>query len=274
MNPRILWLVALSFLLGLLLHSETSAGTPPPVQVSSDADQLDLFLLVGQSNMAGRGQVSPADRVPDARVFIFTKEEQWVNQGEPIHFDKPEIVGVGLGFTFAKLVADHNPGRPVGLIPCAVGGTPISRWKPGGDLFEEAVRRAQLAMKSGKLKAILWHQGESEAGGSVSAAAYGRNLVDVATGFRKALGCPEVPFVAGEIGRFLYDPARSKLNFAREVNDGIGALPGKAPHTAVVSSEGLTDKGDGVHFDSESQKELGQRYFKSYSSLVNDRDIP
>ncbi len=55
----------------------------------------------------------------------------WVPAVEPMHFDKPGIAGVGLGRSFAIAIADANPGVTVGLIPCAVGGSPIGSWQPG-----------------------------------------------------------------------------------------------------------------------------------------------
>ena len=93
---------------------------------------LHLFLLVGQSNMAGRGRVAAEDRQPLDRIWKLDRSGQWVPAVDPLHFDKPNIVGVGLGRTFARDYLQAHPGVSVGLIPCAVGGSPISSWQPGG----------------------------------------------------------------------------------------------------------------------------------------------
>ena len=45
-------------------------------------------------------------------------------------------------------------------------------------------------------------------------------------------------------------------------------LPAKIPHTGFVSAEGLTDKGDQTHFDSESCREFGCRYAEAYLKLT------
>jgi len=90
-----------------------------------------LFLLVGQSNMAGRGTVTEADKIPHARVLMLNKAGEWVPAVDPLHFDKPAAVGVGLGRSFADAVAAATPGATIGLIPCAVGGSPIDAWQPG-----------------------------------------------------------------------------------------------------------------------------------------------
>ena len=63
---------------------------------------------------------------------MLNKAGEWVPAIDPLHFDKPGIVGVGLGKTFAIQYAAEHPDVVVGLIPCAVGGSPINAWAPGG----------------------------------------------------------------------------------------------------------------------------------------------
>ena len=46
------------------------------------------------------------------------------------------------------------------------------------------------------------------------------------------------------------------------------SLPSKVPNTGFASSEGLAHKGDIVHFDAESYRELGHRFFKSYQAVA------
>ncbi|RRJ95977.1 sialate O-acetylesterase [Opitutaceae bacterium TAV4] len=245
---------------------------PAPSVTPPAADRFDLYLLVGQSNMAGRGKLTPADRAPDPRVLVLGKDDQWVRQGEPLHFDKKEA-GVGLGFTFAKRMADRSPGVVIGLIPCAVGGTPQSRWMPGsdgkagGDLYEAAVRRAKIAQQAGRLKGILWHQGESECGSLTKAQAYAEGLALIVAGFRRDLNVPDAPFVAGELGEFLYTRSGGKSPYAKIVNEQIDRLPTLVPGTAVVSSAGLAHKGDELHFDADAQREFGRRYFEAMAEL-------
>ena len=98
------------------------------------AKDMRLFLLVGQSNMAGRGKNFQNDNAANPAILKLDKDGNWTSGVEPVHFDK-RAAGAGLSTSFARAyVADH-PGETVGLIPCAVGGTGINRWVPGGDLF-------------------------------------------------------------------------------------------------------------------------------------------
>ena len=157
---RLLNLVRLSVLLSTLsLCFRVSAAEPVKLPAK---EKLHLYLLIGQSNMAGRGVVEEQDKQSHPRVLKFTKENSWATATDPLHFDKPTIAGVGLGSSFGRALAEANPDATIGLIPCAVGGTPLSRWSKGGDLYAQALERARLALKDGVLKGILWHQGEGD----------------------------------------------------------------------------------------------------------------
>ena len=148
----------------VLAHGFLPAETP-----KIPREKFHLFLLVGQSNMAGRGKVAEGDRKPHPRVLMLSREKKWVPAVDPMHFDKPRMVGVGLGRTFGIAVAEGDPGIHVGLIPCAVGGSPIRSWEPGGyhgqtksHPWDDSLARARAALRDGTLKGILWHQGESD----------------------------------------------------------------------------------------------------------------
>jgi hypothetical protein len=259
-HPKITRLATL-FLLLL-----TGALRAQPVAPPSDPAKFEIYLLVGQSNMAGRGKVTAEDKKPVPNVLILNSTNEWVSQGDPIHFDKP-VAGVGLGLTFGKLMAEKKPGTVIGLVPCAVGGTAIAKWKPGAELFKNAVVRAELAQKSGTLKGILWHQGEAESGSEARAQAYAQELTKVATGFREALHAPDAPFIAGELGHFLYTRSEAKSPFAKLLNEQLATLPKLLPNSAVVSAKDLKDKGDELHFDADSQREFGKRYFEALQGL-------
>jgi hypothetical protein len=167
---------------------------------------------------------------------------------------------VGPGLSFGKAMAEKEPGATIGLVSCAVGGTPLRRWQQGGDLYSNAVQRAKLAMKAGTLKGILWHQGESDSSASSYANSYGDRLAKMVQDIRADLDSPNLPFVAGQIGEFLYDRGPEHTPYARVVNEAIAKLPEKIPAAGCAPSRGLKEKGDVLHFDSASQRELGRRY--------------
>jgi hypothetical protein len=244
-------------------------GTAAQSQPLPTKARFRLFLLVGQSNMAGRGAVTPADREPHPRVLMLDKAGAWVPAVDPMHFDKPDVVGVGLGRAFATALTDNDPAITVGLIPAAVGGSPIDAWRPGvlyrptnSHPWDDAIARARQAMQAGTLAGILWHQGESDATPEL-APLYEARLHDLIARFRSTLEAPDVPFIAGQLGRF---PDQPWDDARRQVDEAHGRLPDTVHRTAFVSAEGLVHKGDGVHFDADSYRELGRRYAAAYRS--------
>ena len=261
------------FLVMQVFFVDGVADDASPVSGSETAPRdLHLFLLVGQSNMAGRGRLAAEDREPLPRIWKFDQSGEWVPAVDPLHFDKPGIVGVGLGRTFAQDYAQARPGVAVGLIPCAVGGSPISAWQPGGyhaqtktHPYDDMLRRAKQALQSGTLKGILWHQGESDAKPEL-AAVYQQRLHALIARLRRELKAAEVPFLAGQMGQFKERPWDDAK---RQVDQAHQRLPKKITRTAFVNSDELTHKGDKVHFDSRSYRELGHRYYKAYRSVVD-----
>jgi hypothetical protein len=251
-------LPALLLAMAATSRAQTSAANPA-VQLPVKA-KFHLYLLMGQSNMAGRGEFGPEDKMPHPRVLMFTLANQWAPAVEPITHDKPTILGVGPGFAFGKAMAEHDPAVTIGLVSCAFGGTPLKRWQKGGDLYSNAVHRVKITMRDGTLKGILWHQGESDSGTTNNAYSYGERLGQMIQDIRADLGCPNLPFVVGQIGEFLYDRGPDHSQYPRVVNAALAALPEKVPATACASSHGLKDKGDVLHFDAASQRELGRRY--------------
>jgi hypothetical protein len=217
----------------------------------------DVFLLAGQSNMAGRGEVEPADQQPLAGISVFTKERAWAPAVDPLHFDKPAIAGVGLGRTFAATVQKHGQLREIGLIPAAMGGSSLEEWSPGGKLFTNAVERTKAA--GGRLRGILWHQGEADAQPGLEST-YAERWMVVMTALRQAVG--DVPVVVGELGRF--NPKYAA------VSEQLALLPVRFPRTAFVSAGGLRAKADGVHFDAPSLREFGRRYGHGWLMLTGN----
>lgn len=247
--------------------------------LSSTAQEkpFDLYLLIGQSNMAGRGKVESQDSVVHPRVFTLDKTNRWVPAQDPIHFDKA-AAGVGLGRTFGIEMATVNPDAIIGLIPCAVGGSPIDAWVPGGFHdqtnsypFDDMEKRLKVALGNGTLKGILWHQGESDANPE-KCNEYREKLELLVKRVRAIAQNENAPFVAGELGRFKQksnkkqypdlkvSPAEAVIIATREVikNDG---------NAAFVKTNGLTHLGDNTHFNAESYRILGKRYARKMIQL-------
>src|SRR4051812_40178352 len=245
-----------------------SLGCTRASRTAPERTPFDVVLLVGQSNMAGRGRVAAEDRVPVPHVSMLDRQGEWVPAVDPMHFDKP-VAGVGPGRAFGIEVA-RMTGHDVALVPAAVGGTSITLWVPGAydsvtrsHPYDDALRRARIALKRGSLAAILWHQGESDAN-AANAPEYAERLRAVIGRFRTDLAAPDVPVVIGQLGQFrpwtVYD---STVDAAHR--DAVRRIA----HVAFVSSDRLVDQGDRIHFDAASARQLGRRYASAYLGMRN-----
>ena len=231
-----------------------------------EAPDYHLFLLAGQSNMAGRGVVAETDKEIHPSIVALNKDGAWAPAIDPIHFDKP-IAGVGPGRSFAIAVSEANPDITIGLIPTAVGGSPISSWEPGAYYeatnthpYDDALARTQTALQSGSLKAILWHQGESDSN-EQSAPEYKDKLIALIERFRTEFDDPTLPFLIGQLGNFSERPWNEWRHMVdqahQEVADEIDGV-------YFIQSTGLTHKGDSVHFSADAMRTFGERYAQTY----------
>jgi hypothetical protein len=250
-----------------LANTDATTNASAKVKLPSKKN-FHIYLLMGQSNMAGRGNIEAEDKTPHPRVYFFTSN-RWEIAVDPIHRDRKSGLGVGPGLNFGKVLADKFSGATIGLVPCAVGGTPLVRWSRGGDLYSNALQRATIAIRDGTLKGIIWHQGENDSQREEDANTYGQRLAKMIKDIREDLGAKDLPFVVGQIGEFLY--TRDKSPFARKINEALAKIPEIVPHTGCALSKDLNHKGDGVHFDSASERELGRRYAAEMIRLQNDK---
>ena len=244
----------------------TVADEPASPPQLPEKENFHLFLLIGQSNMAGRGTVEPSDKEAHPRVLSFTKENEWDYARDPLHFDKP-IAGVGLGRTFGLEVAEAHPDVTIGLIPCAVGGSSITAWVPGGyhdqtksHPYDDMLKRCEVALKAGTLKGILWHQGEGDSNPN-RAPQYEQRLNELIDRLREELDADDVPFFVGQLGQFEERPWNEHK---KQVDTAQQNIAKKSPLVFFISSDDLGHRGDEVHFNAEAYREFGRRYAEQY----------
>lgn len=255
---------------GIAIHAQTSPVKSSGVTIP-EKSKFYLYVLAGQSNMAGRGVVTPADRQPMDRVLTLDKNGKWVPAVDPLHFDKPGA-GVGVGRTFAaEMLKDLPKDVVIGLIPTAAGGSAIASWRPGGyhdqtksHPYDDAIKRIAIASQAGTVKGILWHQGESDCTPEKSAV-YEKELHELIARLRAQLKSPDLPFIVGQMGQF---PEKPWDDAKKRVDQIHRELPQKIKETAFVNSDGLGHKGDQIHFNSESYREFGKRYAQAMKSLM------
>ena len=208
----------------------------------------DLWLLAGQSNMVGQDFPTNCPTAEDPRIVAFDMTDQWMTAKNPLHriFEAAAPVhknifmqnvgrkltnavaaekffesahndmarshrGVGLGIPFAQSVLQET-GRPIGLIPCAHGGTSMAQWNPalkdqgGNSLYGAMMERVKMVGGGSKIKGLLWYQGESETGSTNAIATYEKNFLNLIDSVRRDLEQPELPIIYVQIGRYVHSP--------------------------------------------------------------------
>ncbi len=254
--------------LTLVVLAMLAPGSARAQDTTAEPEAPDhLFLLVGQSNMAGRAVLEAQDQgiIPGAFLWNF-ETGAWEPAEAPLNrysphrkTQTPSRLNPGVGFVKAYL--KKHPEVTVGIICCARGGTSIEEWDKGRQepwpLYDTAFAATQQALaKGGELKGILWHQGESNSG---AAGAYPDKLAKLIANFRADLEAPGLPFIFSQVGQWNEKYAA--------FNEMIVEQPANIPHTACVKTDELTAM-DQAHFDSASQRELGARFAKAFEELT------
>jgi hypothetical protein len=236
------------------------------VNVSAQED-YDVFLLIGQSNMAGRGYMLEGDDEPfDENVFMLDDQGKVIPATNPLNQYSTIRKGMDIqricpGYGFARKISAET-GRRILLVVNARGGTTMDQWakgESGEGYYEEAVRRTKQAQQYGQLKAILWHQG---CGDSRNTDTYMGKLSAFVSNLRTDLDAQEVPFIAGELGQW--------RPIVAAFNEMIHTIADHIPYSDWVSSDGcqpiVTSRSNGQpdlkdpHFDRMSQILIGERY--------------
>ncbi|KAA4192778.1 sialate O-acetylesterase [Bacteroides ovatus] len=226
---------------------------------------FDLYVCIGQSNMAGRATLTPEVMDTLQNVYLLNDKGNFepavnpLNRYSTVRKDL-SMQRLGPAYGFAKEMARQTK-RPVGLVVNACGGSSItSRLKGSKDgYYEEALSRVRIAMKQGGvLKAILWHQGEADCS---NPEAYKQKLISLVKDLREDLGMSNLPVVVGQISQWNWTKREAGTV---PFNQMIKKVSSFIPHSDWVSSKGLgwyKDEKD-PHFNTEAQLLLGKRYAK------------
>ncbi len=225
----------------------------------------DIYILSGQSNMVGRARMEGPEP-PHSKVKAFTPAGKWEEAKEPLHeLTKglnDVLRGTGLGLPFAKEMVKRT-GVPIGLVPCAKGGTSIAQWDPAlksegrKSLYGNMLARFRDA--GGKAAGLLWYQGEADAKPELSSLYAGKFQKFVAQ-VRDDFDQPELPFYYAQIGRYTseMEPAYEGWNQVQEAQRLSELL---IPNSGMVSTIDL-ELDDWIHANRPSLQRLGLRFAK------------
>jgi hypothetical protein len=250
----------------------------------------DLWLMAGQSNMQGCGNLVDACS-PHRLVRCFNMDHTWSLAREPLHYlpESPDAVhhmgarqtreqarlakksllkGAGVGLYFAREMI-RRTGVPQGLIATAHGGTSMRQWDPakrslGGDSLYWSLLSSMRAVAQ-PIAGLLWYQGCSDAFDN-DVAQYSERMRGLCAAVRKDLAQPRLPIVAVQIGRFVTDPG-SEASW-NSVQDQQRLLPQSIERLAVVPTVDLA-LDDLIHISGTGFAILAKRLAAAADMLVH-----
>lgn len=243
-----------------------------------------LFLLGGQSNMAGNGftqdlsdahRYRPYRRAPKNVSVWDARNKQW----------KPLELGDRFGpeIGFAHALSKAMPDKHIGIVKYAVGGTSMDKWKSTGKLYKQLLGDYENALNStpdAKLEAMLWHQGESDSDDKEVAEVYQDKLVQHIHSIRKDTGEENLLFILGQINPAKNFRGRDRFQYAKMVRKAQAELnmynvemiktddckKNAYIHGAVgtTQEQQIPENEDNIHYSADGQLKLGKRFAESY----------
>jgi hypothetical protein len=258
-------------------------------QSYSQDKNFQIYLSFGQSNMEGNAKIEPQDTVAvDGRFQVLEAVNcpeigremgKWYTAVPPLCRCK---TGLTLTDYFGRTMVESLPKKvKVGIINVAVGGCKIELfdkdkyenymttapdWMKGmvkeydGNPYARLVEMAKIAQKSGVIKGILLHQGESNTGDTL----WTKKVKIVYDNLMKDLNLDpkKVPLLSGETVN------EEQGGICASMNKIIATLPQTIPNSYVISSRGCTVAKDNLHFDAAGYRELGKRYAEKMLALL------
>ncbi len=255
----------------------------------SEARPLKVYILAGQSNMSGGGDVVAEclqfDAVVGDKVRIWDASDVWGKQGGPVKWEtlnqlqalKKEAKAnkIGPEFGFAKAMSQLYPADELCLIKVSHGGTAIDWWLPDPTGKENGCSKLLANLKGAlqniggdyEVAGMLWMQGESDAKTQADAEAYQKKLEQLIALMRKETGKPELPVVIGRISSRILESKKFNMPFVKVVQSGQEAVAEDDKNASVINTDDLSQRSDLVHFDQEGQLGLGKRFGEAMIEL-------
>ena len=184
--------------------SDPGGRRETPCAEFAGADSARAVLLTfGQSNSANSGEVK---YTASADVSNFSFHDGRCYAAEDPLLGPDGVGGAVWGRVGDKLI-ESGAYRRVLLVPVGVGGTPIERWTPAGDLYPR-VRKALEGLEARGIEPthVLWHQGESDADRGTPPEEYARMFGEIVDALRESgVDAPVYPAAATICGRTFSD---------------------------------------------------------------------
>lgn len=235
---------ALSGLSGFILMALLSIGICIICPQDSESQDVHLFILSGQSNMAGLD---------------------------------PKI-------SFEPLLKKSLAGDEVIVVKYALGGRPIHRWykkwypeegeapKATGDIYDRLMNKVNEAVQGRNPGTItfVWMQGERDAREKYGEF-YPYRLKGLIRQLRADMGRQDINFVIGRLSDYAINSKR--YLFWTLVRIAQVETAESDPHGAWVDTDDLNGSDNDLHYTDEGYEELGRRFANKSIELIRKSGV-
>jgi len=238
-----------------LLTFATAAG--------GESQELPVFVLAGQSNMAGGGQPPelPTEFKTSNMDVLFV--QFWDMEFKPLDLKVSKSFGPEVTFG-AEMVKAFK--RPIGMVKMAYGGTSLEEhWNPASEDKRGLYKRLTgyvvgiKAKQNVKVAGMIWMQGEADAKyHSKTVAQYRDKLEALIDGCRREFGNDVMPFVCGRMN--------ASGPFEKQVREAQETV--QRNHYAWIDCDDLEKNADKLHYNTNGQLELGRRFAAATLKLM------
>ena len=240
----------------------------------------DLWVIAGQSNAAGYGHGAPVEDPPCLCVHAYGADLRWKLAAHPLHdtTNTTHPVNRDSGWVehtpwlaFARQVY-QDAGVPVGLLPLALGGSPLGMWDPGE--AQPVLYRNMMDVigrVGGRVAGMLWYQGESDAGPDL-APTYAKRFERFVTIMRKEVKSPAMPVITVQLNRVDGNFIALKDRWWGVIREAQRQLARTMKNVAVVPAIDLP-LSDIVHTSAAGNIILAERVAKAALAMAYGRNL-
>lgn len=261
----------------------TQTATPTPivdVNIPNEYQgKLQLFILAGQSNMSGYGDIPQSGTNTNPRIYVFGNDYHWKLAREPIDDASNQVdkvsedikaanTGFGPSLSFATTILEKQPDMVIGLIPCAKGDSSIYEWRRNlsdNSLYGSCLKRVHAALIMGEVAGLIFFQGENDALDPIQNPdktlypnQWAREFAVFVSSWRSDLNISELPVVFAEIGTNSTPDELPNWEIVQEQQRRV-----RIPFCTMITTDDLPLK-DPVHFTTESYQIIGKRFANAY----------
>jgi hypothetical protein len=241
---------------------------------AEDSKKAKVFVLAGQSNMAGMAKATalepPYDKPFPAIAGWNYGTRRWEALAPEV-FDPGKKGTFGPEISFGRSIAERNPGADIRFIKGSMSGTNLyKQWAPvEGDVYQHFMRIVKPALEDldkqevvYEMAGMLWLQGESDAHEG-KAESYEKNLTNFIAHMRAEFKTPAMPFIIARVRDHFGGPTGQ----ARIVREAQVKVATHTPHVAWFDTDDCTMMDPG-HYDAAGLIEIGKRFARGYEAVV------